>query len=133
MSGGDVEVVRRTLEAFNEGGVEAILADFDREVEWLGPPEWLEDRAYRGHDGLRKLAGVWVENFDEYRLDPERLIEAGDRVVALVHQRGRIKGSTVPVVQQVGFLWTVRDGRTVHVEAYFSWEEALEAGGLDQG
>ena len=127
-----MEVVRRTLEAFNRGGVEPTLQHFDSGIEWLGPPEWVEDRVYAGHDGLRRLAAVWVDNFDEYRLEPDRLIDVGDRVVALVHQRGRIKGSGAPIVQQVGFVWTVRDGRGIHVEAYFSWGEALEAAGLPE-
>lgn len=132
MSEENIEVVRRTLEAFNEGGVEATFEHFDPDIEWVGPPEWLEDRLYQGDQGLRKLAATWVENFDQYRLEPERMIDAGDRVVVLGQQRGRIKGSAVPVVQQVGMVWTLRDARGVRVEAFFSWREALEAAGLEE-
>jgi hypothetical protein len=44
MSRENVEIVRRTIEAFNHGGIAAALSYFDPEVEWLGPPEWLEER-----------------------------------------------------------------------------------------
>ena len=69
MSQENVELVKRSFEAFSRGGIEAALSYFDPEVEWIGPPEWLEDHLYKGHDGMRKIASVWGENFDEYRLD----------------------------------------------------------------
>ena len=125
MSQENVEVVRDTLAAFDRGGVEAALEYFDTDIEWLGPPEWLEQHLYQGHDGIRKIAAVWGENFDEYRLDPVEFIDAGDRIVALVYQRGRIKGSADPIEQQIGYVWTVRNGKGVRVQVYFSWEEPL--------
>ncbi|MDQ2939856.1 MAG: nuclear transport factor 2 family protein [Actinomycetota bacterium] len=130
MSEENVEVVRRTLETFNREGIEAALQYFDAEVEWLGPPEWLEQHLYKGHDGIRKIASVWSENFEEYRLDPEELIDAGDQVVALVHQRGRIKGSADLIEQRIGYVWAVRNGKGARVQVYFSWEEALRDAGL---
>jgi ketosteroid isomerase-like protein len=133
MSEENVEVVRRTLEAFNREGVEAALAFFDPEVEWLGPPEWLEKHLYKGHDGIREIAAIWGENFDEYRLDLKEAIDAGgDHVVALVHQRGLIKGGGDPIEGRLGYDWEVRDGKGVRVQVYFSWEEALEAAGLSE-
>lgn len=70
----NVEVVRAALEALNRDGVEAALAYIDPEVEWLAPPEWLEEHLYKGHDGVRKVASIWRETFDEYRLDLEEAI-----------------------------------------------------------
>jgi ketosteroid isomerase-like protein len=126
----NAEVVRKTLEAFNTEGVEAALAYFDPEVEWLGPPEWLEKHLYKGHEGIREIAALWRENFEEFRLDLEETIEAGHRVVALVHQRGRIKGGGAPIEQRIGYDWELRDGKGVRVQVYFSWEEALQSAGF---
>jgi hypothetical protein len=55
-------------------------------------------------------------------------IDAGDRVVALVYQRGRIRGSADPIEQQIGYVWTVRNGKGVRGQVYFSWEEPLADG-----
>ena len=132
MSQENVEIVRDTIAAFNRGGVEAALEYFDPDIEWLGPPEWLEDRLYEGHDGIRKIAAVWTENFDEYRLDVEKAIDAGDHVVALVYQRARIKGTGDRIEQPIGYDWEVRDGKGARVQVYFTWEEALEAAGLSE-
>ncbi len=130
MSQQNVEIVRRTIEAFNREGVEAALAYMDPAIEWVGPPEWLEDSLYKGHDGVRKIALLWSEIFDEYHLDWERGIDAGDHVVVLLIQRARIKGSGDPIEQRIGYDWELRDGKGVSVHVYFSWEEALEAGGV---
>src|ERR1700694_768061 len=107
MSTENVEAVRRTLETFGREGVEAALQYFDPEVEWFGPPEWPEEHLYRGHDGIRKVASNWEESFEEFRLDLEELIDAGDEVVALLCQRGRIKGSAALIEQQVGYVWAL--------------------------
>jgi len=129
---GNVEVVRATLEAFNREGVEGALPYFHPEVEWLGPPEWLEKHLYKGHDGIREIAAVWEESFDEFRLDLEHVIDAGgNHVVALVHQRGVIKGGS-PIEQRIGYDWEVRDGKGMRVQVYFSWEEALQAAGVQK-
>jgi ketosteroid isomerase-like protein len=79
---------------------------------------------------MRKIASVWGENFDEYRLDIEKLVDLGDEVLVLVFQRGRIKGSADIVEQPIGYQWRVRDGKTVRVQVHFTWEEALEAASL---
>jgi ketosteroid isomerase-like protein len=132
MSRENVELVRRTIDAFNSEGVEAALAYMDPAIEWVGPPEWLEAALYEGHDGIRKIASLWDENFDEYRLDVERALDAGDHVVALVIQRGRIKGSGDQIQQRIGFDWEVRGGKGVRVRVYFSWQEALAVVGLQE-
>ena len=130
MSQENVDVVRRALETFNREGVESALVYFDPEVEWLGPPEWLEEHLYKGHDGIRQIAALWNESFEEYRLDLEKLIDTEDAVVALLYQRGRVKGTPDLVGSQIAYVWAVRNGLTIRVQVYFSWDQALKAVGL---
>jgi ketosteroid isomerase-like protein len=119
------------IKAFNEGGVEPALEFFDPGLEWVAPPDWLEDRLYKGHDGLRRLSAYWMELFDDYRFEPERSINVGeDQIVLLLHQRGQIKGSVDPVDANIGWLAEIRDGLVTRVNIYFSWDETLEAAGL---
>jgi ketosteroid isomerase-like protein len=119
------------IKAFNEGGVEPALEFFDPKLEWIAPPDWLEDRLYEGHDGLRRLSEYWTQLFDDYRLEPERSLNVGeDEVVLLLHQRGQIKGSGDPIDAEIGWFAQIRYGLVTRVNIYFSWEEALEAAGL---
>jgi ketosteroid isomerase-like protein len=121
------------IHAFNEGGVESALEFFDPNLEWVAPPEWLEDRLYKGHDGLRRLAAYWTQLFDDYRLEPERWMDVGeDEVVLLLHQRGQIKGSGDPVDGPIGYMAQIRNGLVTRVNIYFSWEQTLEAAGLPE-
>jgi hypothetical protein len=77
------------IEAFNETGVEAALPYLHPEIEWVAPPEWLEDRLYKGHDGIRRLSAYWTQLFDEYRVMPQQVMDAGEgRVVLLLQQEG---------------------------------------------
>jgi ketosteroid isomerase-like protein len=130
MSVADVQSLRAAIAAFNDGGVEAALEYLDPSVQWIGPSEWLEDRVYEGYPGVRRLASLWIENFDEFRLDLERVIDAGDRAIALIIQRGRIKGSGDEIEQQIGYEWETRDGKGVRIHVHFSWEAALAAAEL---
>jgi hypothetical protein len=107
------------------------LAYLDPDIEWLGPPEWLEDRLYLGHDGVRRLASFWTQSFDGFRLDLEQVIDLeSNEVVVLINQRGRMKGSENWIEQPVGWHLQLRDGRVVRAYIYFTWADALKAVGL---
>ena len=127
MSQESVRAACDAIAAFNRGGVEAALDHFDPTIEWIAPPGWLEDRLYEGHNGIRKIASLWTEHFDEYRLDLDRTIDAGDHVLALLYQRARIKRSSYEIEQAVAFDWEFDDGKATRVHVHFSWEAALEA------
>jgi ketosteroid isomerase-like protein len=131
MSHENAEIVAHAISAFERAGVEGALEYFDPSVEWFGPPEWPEDRVYEGYDGLKTLAAVWIESFDEFRLDLERAIDAGDHVIALLYQRGRIKGSSSQIEHKVGWDCEVLNGRIARVHPCFSWGEALQTAGLE--
>jgi ketosteroid isomerase-like protein len=116
---------------FNESPTDAEwLSHYDPEVEFQAPPEWPEGRVYRGRSAVGELANAWTESFDEYRWDEERIFDAGDRVVALWHHRGRLQGSRDWVERQIGTVWYFREGKIVKVLTFFSWAEALEAAGV---
>jgi len=131
MSRENVEIMRRAIKAFSDEGVDAALEYCDPEIEWWAPPEWLEDRLYKGHEGVRELAAFWSQQFDQYQLDREKFIDLGDdQVLALLHQRGRIKGSRNRIEQPIGYIAHIREGKLTEVHVYFSWEATLEAAGL---
>ena len=125
--------MRGLIDAFNADGIDAALEYFDPGVEWWAPPEWLEDRLYAGHDGIRRLADFWTQQFDEYRLEPERFVDLGDdRALVLMNQRGNIKGSRAPIEQPIGWIVEGQDGKLTEVRVYFSWHATLNAAGLSE-
>ena len=129
MSKANVEIVRRAFEAFNAGDTEAAAELLDPEIEWRLPPNFPDAQAWRGRDavveGLTSVTGSW----DEFRIDVQELIDAGDRVVALVrfHGRAAITGLDLGGVSVDAQIWTLRDGKAVEVQMYNGSEDALRA------
>jgi ketosteroid isomerase-like protein len=128
----NAEIVRRALEAYNAGGVEAALSFFPSDVVWYTTDRWLEGDAYRGHDGLRRLDAAFSNNFDAMAWKIGDIRAAKDRVVALVHQTGRIKNSGQPISQPVGLVISDFRGAVFgEVRVFATWHEALHAAGLE--
>ena len=86
-----LNVVRQVYDAIGRHDSAAVLALYDPEVEFdasgtdAGAMEG--DGIYRGHEGLRRWARHWREVWDDYEERCEELIDAGDRVVAVVAGR----------------------------------------------
>jgi ketosteroid isomerase-like protein len=85
---------------------------------------------YRGRDEFRQFFEHWFGTWDDLRLEPERFIEDGDRVLVLLRVEGRGKGSGVPVVIEAADLWTIRDGKIASLVGYTDRSEALAEVGL---
>jgi ketosteroid isomerase-like protein len=133
MSQENVEIIRRGYEAFAEGGVDFAL--LDPEIEWHGPHEFPDLAGpYHGHDGVRRYMETLSEVFDDYRMVPEEFIDAGaDQVLVFSREGGSGKGSGAAVqTHPTGHLWTIRDGKAVHMQSYWERAEALEAVSLSE-
>jgi ketosteroid isomerase-like protein len=65
-------------------------------------------------------------------LELRRAIDAGDQVVALVHEYRRGKGSGVTVEKDIALIYGFRDGKVVRIEPYMNQAEALAAVGLSE-
>ena len=128
MSAQNVEIVRRAYEAFNIDDPEAAIALLDPDVEWTLPAHFPDAETWRGRDrvveGLRSMAS----SFDSLNLEVHELIDAGDRVVALVHIQGRaaVTGLDLSGMGVDGHIWTLRDGLAVSVQMYGGTDEALK-------
>jgi ketosteroid isomerase-like protein len=129
VSEANVEAVRSAWEAFARHDNAAIFPLYDPDVEIV--PEF-PDRVYRGLDGVREFFRDWLSAWDEYRSEVEEWIDAGDNVVAIVHQRARGKQSGVPVEVHSAHVWTLREGKLWRLRIYATKADALNALGLSE-
>jgi ketosteroid isomerase-like protein len=128
----NLEIADAANRTFNEHGVDAVAGFYTDDMEWRMPHGWMEQSVYRGHQGLRELAGAWSDQFDDYRWDQVDLIEVdSNRVLGLYVTRGNIKGSGLPVELSVGLVLTFDEGLIRRADTYFSWDEAREAVGVE--
>ena len=134
MSSENVELVRKATNAWNEGGIEAVLPFYSEDVAWYAFPDAPDGATvFRGHDGIRELAAGWSDSFDSYRLVPHQLRDLGDTVAALGEMVGVMKDSNATVRQPMGSVVTdFRGGRIGETRFFLSWEATLEAVGLSE-
>jgi ketosteroid isomerase-like protein len=128
----NVEIVRRSWDAWGRGGVDAMLEFLDPQVEWRVRADLPDAGTYRGHEGIRQLIARFEEVLEDMGVEAQEYIDAGDRVVVPLHWWGRGRLSGVEVAERQGETWvlTVGDGRITKVEEYRHKQEALEAVGL---
>ena len=127
MSRENVGLVRRGIES-----VDAFWAMLDDYVVWdlrdMPGPDL--SGVVVGRDavieGSRRYWGTW----EDYRLDAEELIDAGSSVVVAMRERGRGKGSGIPVERRWAQVWTFSRGRIIRWEMFPDKAAALDAVGL---
>jgi ketosteroid isomerase-like protein len=127
MSEENLEVIRRGYARFRATGEMRAHPDLVWDVTRLG---WPDQQVYAGVEGAMRFMAEWAATWDDWDLEAEDFLDAGDRVVAIVNQRGRSKATGVPVEMRFAQVWTLRDRQAIRMQMYASVEEALEAVGL---
>ena len=125
----NVELVRRGYEAWQAGDLGRAMAGFDDEMVTRRFVPALQG-TWHGKEGFLEVVGDWVATFDDFEMSAEEFLDAGDRVLVHVIQRGHGEGGGVPVESSFWFLHTIRDGRVVAFDLYASERQAREAAGL---
>jgi ketosteroid isomerase-like protein len=133
MSRENVEVVRQVYEAAARRDSAATLALYDSEVEWDAsrhPLGGLTARVVHGIDGLQSWFREWFAAWEGLEDRYDELIDAGQRVISVGSIRAQGRSSGVEVEMHAASVWTIREGRIVHVVWFETRAEALEAVGL---
>ena len=134
MSQENVEIVRNGFEHYRTTGEFAddiVTEDFVWDMSNFHG--WPEQQVYAGAEGARAFLEEWSDAWENWELEMEALHDAGDRVVALMHQRGRSKEAGMPVEMSFAQVWTLRDGKEARMDMYSDSDEAFEAVGLENG
>ena len=129
MRNAEVETLKRGYAALNRGDLSVVLDLLDPDIEWHEPSPSLEGGAHRGRDGFERFLRSWMESFDGFRVEPERVVERGNELVAVVRQTGTGRSSGLRVETRLAHVWTVADGKAVRWEAVADPEAALDDGG----
>lgn len=124
----------RGYDAFNRGDVEASLETIHPDIEWHtyivpGPG----GGTYRGHEGVRELWSEAKRVFGGFKNIPERLVDAGDQVVAFVRVEGVGTQSGAPVEARIAHLFSFAEDKVIRIESFADRGEALRAAGVEAG
>jgi ketosteroid isomerase-like protein len=91
-----------------------------------------ERQVYEGAQGADDFFAEWGSAWDDWEVEIEAVHDLGDKVLAIVKQRGRSKLSGIPAEMRMAMLWTLRDGKYTRMEMYPDPDEALKAVGLKE-
>jgi len=136
MSQENVEIVKRAFDFLGRrdwlGITDADL--IDPNVELHGSVGGLEEgKILRGPDEISQ--GFDIEDqdvWDEHRIVPREFIDAGDRVVVLLREYQRGKGSGVEIEIDTASIVDLCDGRISRMQGYINPAEAIAAAGLSE-
>jgi len=132
MSQENVEIVRQVYEEWERGNFNTPEV-FDPSIRVVWVDAIFVSRAEA--KGVRELTQAmqgFLDAWEDVTAAAERIIEAGDRVVAVVVWRGRGKTSGIEVESRQGSVWTMSEGKATTMENYSDPAEALEAAGLSE-
>jgi ketosteroid isomerase-like protein len=131
MSEENVEIVRSIYDHFNQIG----------ELKWdLFHSEAVLDASstpgfgiVRGRDAALAALRDYAAPFEDWRVEPEEIVDAGGSYVfAAVRDGGRIKGTQDEIFNRFFHAWELRDGKVIAWRTFQTREQALEAAGLSE-
>jgi uncharacterized protein len=126
----NLEIVRRSYEAFERGDLDAVLADLDPEIEWHQAQGLPHGGLYRGRDEVRRnvFEPLDAEWWSEFSALPDEILDAGDELVVLGRYRGTAKGTGKRLDVPFVHVWTLHDGRATRFRQFLDtagWVAAL--------
>jgi ketosteroid isomerase-like protein len=134
-----MELVRGLFAAFegspDEGELARRFGDanlarfFDPAIEWVPVPQsLLASGDYRGYDGVRRFFTEFLSTWEEYSIELQEVVDAGDQVVAVMRMIGR--AHEVEVDEVWSSLYAFRSDKIARVQGFSTPRGALEAAGL---
>jgi hypothetical protein len=109
------------------GALEGVI---DPEVESLA--NWMGGTRYVGVEGFRRLWLDWLEPWTSYHTQIEELIDAGDRVLALIRDHGERADTDAEIELTASSVWEIRERMIVRVAFYTDREDAFAAAGVSR-
>ena len=120
---GPIETGREQRERFRE-------LYWHPEITYEEDPRWPGSGSYEGREAVARAFEGYIDVFSAGEVTVEDLVDAGDRLVALIRFRVVSDGADVPLDHVWGYVCEARDGRLVHLRAYWDPEEALVDAGV---
>ena len=130
MSQENVEVVRRGIEAWNAGDMDALAHLYARDMVLWAPEDWPEPGPFVGRDAIMRQFHQMRATYEADELEPLSIDHIADRVV--VRFNWHAEGQGPQLNMEVTYVYSVRKGTIRSAELFWDHAEALEAVGLSE-
>jgi len=133
MSQANVEIVRRTVAAFEStGDLEGFLESCAEDIVWdVSRSDFPDKGIYHGVEGVREWTRGIEDAFEGLVFEFEEIIDLGEnRVLLVARMKGQGQFSKIGIDYRFEYVLTARDGMVVRMDRYRDRAEALRALGL---
>ena len=120
------QTVKELYDAFGRRDLPKVFSLLSPDIEIVQSEELPWGGVYRGHDGARQFFGKLGSHINS-TLDLERLIGAGDHVVAIGWTHGTVNATGANYRVPIAHVWLVRDGLVMQTQFFIEHPIMLEA------
>ncbi|QDU29339.1 SnoaL-like domain protein [Anatilimnocola aggregata] len=127
----ETQALREAYAALNRNDIPAFMKLFDPQIERI---EHFDFPGGGSHHGLAAVTahvaqgrGTWAEGSCE----PQRFIVAGERVIAFIYVRVRLKTETERREGETVDVYTFRNGKVIQFHTFVDKRQALEWAGAN--
>jgi ketosteroid isomerase-like protein len=125
------EVIRESVGAWNEGGVDAFLKYVSPDVRWHHPPGFPEGDLWCGLDELRGMLHEQFDAvFDAGTVDIQSFARAPKGCLVGFHHSVQAQTSGMDLEWAAWFVMTVEDGQITENHVFLHQEQAEQAAGV---
>ena len=126
MSAENAERLRRAYAMFNsQGSLDWDL--LDPAIQHDQTEGLFLDGVFYGQEGIRAALTEIQSDWEELQLEPEDVIDLGDRLLVLVRMKARVRDSEAEIDAQIAHVWEFRGGRAVRWSVYGDRAAAVRA------
>jgi ketosteroid isomerase-like protein len=111
----NLELAKTGYEKFSKDDIDGVLAMFDPNIEWhsvVGLPFIKSDGVYHGPKAVADhIFSKLPQNYENFRININELLEAGDRVIMIGNYTGTWKATGKKFKANAVHVWTIKNGK----------------------
>ena len=121
----NADLVRSAYDAFDRGDIPAVLGLVGDRVEWDVTTVLPHGGSWRGREGAGEFFQGLGENWADFSVEVEQLIDGGDEVVIVGRAAGLLRDSNRAAGYTFVHIHTVQGGQIVRFREWADPDEAL--------
>lgn len=126
----NIQLVKDSYDAFGRGDLEGLLNNLAENVEWItpGPADLMPTAGTRrGRQAVAEFFAVLGEQEDVELFEPKEFIAQGDKVVAIIDYRGRVKATGKTAETTILHVFDFKDGKVQRFREFFDTAAVMPA------
>ncbi|GAB1545395.1 nuclear transport factor 2 family protein [Scytonema sp. NUACC21] len=126
----NAELIRELYKSIARGDQQTNRALTDPNFEWHLAKYYPYGGPFIGHDAVfYEFFSRLLNDFDDWSVQPDELLDVGDTVVSLGHYRGLAKATGIKVDAPFAHIWRLKDDKVMHMQQYTDTYMFVEAVG----